>query len=255
MTEERPMHMQPIVYDIPAEAVEVEREVECGEMTLDFYRASGDRARGAVILVSGYRDSGFAKLVGCRFKEMRSVVNWAQLFAAAGTTAITYSSDNPAAALPQLFDAIREDRGRWNIDAEHVALYASSGNVPTALAALLRDSPATPRRAALAYGYMLDIDGAVSEAATQFRFNNQLGGKTIDDIRPDVPIFIARAGRDQFPRVNETIDAFATGALARNLPITLANHPQGPHAFDLFDDSAATRAIIRNIVEFVVSDR
>ena len=54
--------------------------------------------------------------------------------------------------------------------------------------------------------------------------------------RVDVPLFVARAGRDEMPRLNETLDAFLTKAVARNLPITFANHPTGPHAFDLFDD-------------------
>jgi hypothetical protein len=66
-----------------------------------------------------------------------------------------------------------------------------------------------------------------------------------------VPLFIARAGRDESPRLNEKLDRFVGDALARNLPITLVNHPEGPHAFDLFHDSAMTRAVIRQVLAFL----
>jgi hypothetical protein len=68
-----------------------------------------------------------------------------------------------------------------------------------------------------------------------------------------VPLFIARAGQEQFPRLNDTIDAFVATALGSNLPLTLVNHPTGPHAFDLFDDSDASRAVIRQVLLFLQS--
>ena len=52
------------------------------------------------------------------------------------------------------------------------------------------------------------------------------------DLPPDVPLFIARGGCDEVPQVNETLDRFITHALAANLPLTVANHATGPHAFD-----------------------
>ena len=72
----------------------------------------------------------------------------------------------------------------------------------------------------------------------------------MDDLRRDVPMLVARAGRDQF-RVNESLDSFVAGALHKDLPVRLVNHPGAPHAFDLFDDSEATREIIREILRFM----
>ena len=66
-----------------------------------------------------------------------------------------------------------------------------------------------------------------------------------------VPIFIARAGGDQFAGVNPSIDAFAAEALRLNLPLTLVNHAAGAHGFDLFDDSEASRGVIRMLLEFL----
>jgi hypothetical protein len=39
--------------------------------------------------------------------------------------------------------------------------------------------------------------------------------------------------------------------LTRNLPVTVVNHADGPHAFDLLHDSEATREIIRQMLRFM----
>ena len=39
--------------------------------------------------------------------------------------------------------------------------------------------------------------------------------------------------------------------LIENLPITFVNHAEGPHAFDLFDDSRASRDIVRQTLRFL----
>ena len=62
---------------------------------------------------------------------------------------------------------------------------------------------------------------------------------------------VVRAGQDQTPGPNAALDRFVTGALARNLPLTLVNHSTGPHAFDIYDGSEASRATIRAVVAFL----
>jgi hypothetical protein len=39
--------------------------------------------------------------------------------------------------------------------------------------------------------------------------------------------------------------------LSRNLPVTVVNHHNGPHAFDLFDNSAASGDVVRQTLEFL----
>jgi hypothetical protein len=39
--------------------------------------------------------------------------------------------------------------------------------------------------------------------------------------------------------------------LALNRPLTLVNYPAGAHAFDLLDDSEASRRIIRQVLDFL----
>jgi len=211
-------------------------------MDIDYYPPPGtdtDPATlPAVVIVSGYPDDGFRKHTGTSFREMESTVAWARRFGASGMVGVTYSTNDPAAGIHEV---LRELHGR------RIAIWASSGNVPVALSALMHDAPEPIACAALCYGYTLDV----AEAAATFKFANPTAGRTIDDLRSDVPLFLARAGQDQFPGLNEALDRFVAGALRRNLPLTLVNHPDGPHAFDLADDSATTREIIRGIVAFL----
>ena len=125
--------------------------------------------------------------------------------------------------------------------------------MPLALSALMREDSGPLRCAALCYGYMLDADGAnvVAEAARKFGFANPCAGRSVADLPKGLPLFVARAGRDETPGLNETIDRFVAEALAHNLPITLANHRDAPHAFDLFDDGETTREIVRQVLAFL----
>ena len=62
---------------------------------------------------------------------------------------------------------------------------------------------------------------------------------------------IVRAGKDTLPGLNESIDRFVVGALARNLPVTLVNHKDGLHSFDILDNTETTREIVRRLLEFL----
>jgi hypothetical protein len=103
------------------------------------------------------------------------------------------------------------------------------------------------------YGCLLDLDGAkdVAEASRQFGFVNPCAGCSVHDLRRDVPLFISRAGRDQFHATNASIDRFMGHALVENLPVTFVNHAEGPHAFDLFDDSRTSREVVRQTLTFL----
>jgi len=91
----------------------------------------------------------------------------------------------------------------------------------------------------------------VAELAGRFGFVNSCAAKTVEDLPRDVPLFIVRAGHDEMPHLNETIDRFLMKALSCNLPITFANHPAAPHAFDVMHDTENSREIIRQILAFM----
>ena len=104
----------------------------------------------------------------------------------------------------------------------------------------------------MCYGYMLDLEGStyVSDAAKMWGFANPCAGRVVAELPRALPLFIARAGQDQMPHLNETLDRFLAHASAHNLPVTLANHPTAPHAFDLFDDTETSREVVRRILAF-----
>ena len=82
--------------------------------------------------------------------------------------------------------------------------------------------------AALCSGYMLDVDGATGVADMQktFRFANPCAGKSVDDVRSDVPLLIARAGQDQFTRP-ERVDRQLRGGSTATQPAAHAGQPCG----------------------------
>ena len=71
--------------------------------------------------------------------------------------------------------------------------------------------------AALCYGFMLDLDGstAVADAARQFGFSNPCSNRTFEELPRDTPLFVARAGRDEFPGLNGALDSFVAGGRPR----------------------------------------
>jgi hypothetical protein len=72
-----------------------------------------------------------------------------------------------------------------------------------------------------------------------------------NDLPQDLPLFLVRSGRDEIPGLNDAMDRFAAAALRRNLPMTLVNHPEAPHAFDLFHDSDTSREVVREVLVFL----
>jgi hypothetical protein len=133
-------------------------------------------------------------------------------------------------------------------------VWSYSGNVPNALG-LLMDSPdGRYSCAALLYGYMLDLNGStIVKDASRFGFVTPATGRSIADMPSGLPLFVVRAGLDEMPGLNRTIDAFVVQALENNLAITLVNHREGPHAFDAVHDSDETRRIIRQVLVFLTS--
>ena len=251
-----------VVYDIPGtDAVKVHRDVEYSgtdaqSLTMDIYYPpdwkSGMRIP-AVVFVTGYSDVGFKKMLGCRLKDMESYISWRRLTAASGMIAISYSAVEPASDTTALLQYVQQNSASLGIDENRIGVWACSGNVPNALALLMQPSRDYLKCAVLSYGLMLDLEGHTSTAdsAKMFGFVNPSAGKSVDDLSRDLPLFIARAGQDQMPHLNETLDRFLARALTCNLPITFTNHTTGPHAFDLMDDSETSREIIRQILAFM----
>ena len=245
----------PVVLRVPGtRTVDVTRDRPWGgaDRLFDLYRPPD--ARGplpAVVLVTGFADPGFRAVAGCAFKDTAPFSSWARLLAASGLAVVTYSNEEPATDAPAVLAYLRDNATDLGIDPGRFGLWACSGHAPTALAVLCRTPQPPIRCAALCCGYTLDLEGSteVADQGRQFKF--AVPDVTADQIPADVPLIIARAGADATPGVNASIDRFARYAETRPLDVEIAEHPTGPHAFDVLEDSDTSRAVIRRVVDFL----
>ena len=246
-----------VVYDMPGEVIQTAARYQAADGTwqpMDIYCHAARRAgipAPAVVIVTGYPDAGVRRIFGRNAKDFGSTISWAELLARSGLAAIAYVNTNPVEDVHAAISYVRRHATEFEIDADRIGVWSCSGNVPNALAALMQPARSPIRCGALLYGYMLDLDGSTTvQAMSKFGFVTPAQGKTVADLPPDLPLFIARAGLDEMPRLNETLDAFVTRALAANLPLILVNHHRGPHAFDIVDASDASQFAIRQVLAF-----
>jgi hypothetical protein len=262
-SDRHPMTIKRVLYETAGmDDVRVRRDVEyqhshADPLTMDVYYppAEAPAPLPAIVIVSGYGDEGFRRTLGCRFKEMASTISWAQLFASSGIAAIAYTNREPVRDVDSLLEFVTSNAAALRVDEKRIGLFATSGHGPLALALLAAGAVTPLRSAILCYSYTMDLenDTAVADAAKQWRFANPLGGRSVDDLRRDVRMFIARAGADEMPQLNAALDRFIVHALARNLPLTVVNEPAAPHAFDLVHDTRATREMVVRILAFAQS--
>jgi len=248
-----------VVLDLPGmEKVRVRRDVAYrsdadGELGIDVYLPAGvSGALPAVIFVAGYSDAGILGLMGLRLKQWGGYVSWGELVAASGFVGITYSCTDPVVNVNEVLSFVRGHAEELNVDPERIGIWAASGNGPTALSLLL-DRSVRLRFAVLCNTYMLDLDGRtdVADMAARFGFAAPNSGRTVEDLDPDVPLFLVRSGKDEIPGLNPTMDRFIEHAMEANLPLHVVNLPDAPHSFDTLHDTEQSRDTIRQILGFI----
>lgn len=255
------MTRQHVVLALPGmDDIEIRRDVPYrdtanGTLGIDLYyppQSADKRPSPAVVFVSGYPDPGAEQMLGRKLKEWAAYVDWARLVACAGLVAVTYENEDPLADATRVLDHVREHAAALGIDAARIGVWSASGNVPNALAQLARSDEIAC--AALLYGYMLDLDGttAVAEAAGRWGFVDAMAGRSFESL-PRVPLMLVRAGRDELPGLNDALGRFVDRALHHGLPVTLVNHADAPHAFDIMDDTDASRAVVRHVLGYLQS--
>ena len=234
----------------------VYKTAEGEPLKMDVYAPAGPaRARPAVLLVHG----GPIPKLGA--KNMGVFQSYGELLAASGFVAVAF--DHRFLAPSRLADAgsdvadliahVRTNAATLGVDPERIAIWAFSGGGPF-LAAPLRERPGW-LRAVLAFYAVLDLQqpppgapdsGVGPEMRERFSAIRGLG----DDARKAPPLLVARAGLDH-PWLNGGIDRFVQEALARGATLDLLNHPDGRHGFDILDDDARTKEILRRALEFL----
>ena len=222
---------------------------------MDVYSPPGPpRPRPAVVLVHG----GPIPKLGA--KNMGVFVSYGELLAASGFVAVAFN--HRFLAPTRLSDAnedvtdliahVRANAGSLGVDPERLAVWAFSGGGPF-LASPLRERPAW-LRAVVAYYAILDLQepapgadsGVTTEVREAFSAIRGLG----EDARNAPPVLVARAGLDH-PWLNGGVDRFAQAAVAKGATLDLLNHPEGRHGFDILDDDARSKQIIRHTLDFL----
>jgi acetyl esterase/lipase len=253
---------KPVVYRIPGmENATIRRDVEyrttdAGALTMDLYYPLGSKTGTplpGIVFVHGYSDAGIGmpKVLGWpRFKEWGICASWGQLAAASGIVGITYTNREPTADLLALLQHVRQNAAALGIDENRIGLCAWSGHAPLALFMLMQEQDL--KCAVLSCGYLLDLDGStgVAEMAKLAGFVTPAAGKSVEDVPQNLPLFIVRATQEQFPHLNDVLDAFMARAVKRNSPITFVNHP-GPHGFEVLQDNETSRETIKQMLAFM----
>ncbi len=194
-----------------------------GDLTLDVYRPAD--ATGVLPLVIFVNGVGLPDL-----KEWGQYTSWPRLVATRSIAAITYQTSSGESAEAQteaLLKYVRANAAAMKIDASRIALWACSANARVATSLLAKHPKADFRAAAFYYGIM-----------------------STPPAQPDVPVFIARANLD-VPMINGSIDRWVAEAVALDAPVTLITYPQGLHGFDVRQDTAEARDIIRQTLDFL----
>ena len=243
------------------------REVSGGRsLTMDVYRPASAAAerRPALVFVHGGLVAGQTGPLPTEWPTYRS---WGRLAAAAGLAGVVFnhrlttdgnlsmaSSDVSAA-----IEYVRSQSAALGIDPDRlcVAVYSAGGPLASVV---MRERVPYVRCLVLFYPY-LDIE----HLRVASRFRAALPAAHVDSLVPrhspahlltvapaDLPpIFVAMAGQDQIPNLNDSIDRFMRAAIANRVEVDFALHRRGDHGFDQRNHDARTREILERVIAFV----
>lgn len=186
--------------------------------------------------------------------------SYGSLMAASGMVGVTFDHrlgfpkrfyEEGERDLKDLVSHLREHATDYRIDPERIAIVVFSGGGPM-LSWPLRDRPPYIRAVAGMYPFLDTEHVNPDEAGTTEEVVKRFSpARYVEESANMPPIFIARAGRDQIPGVNASIENFLGRAVESRLPLTFLIHPDGMHAFDWVNEDDRSRYIVANLVHFL----
>jgi len=255
--------MMPVVYKVPGmDRVKVVQNLKYTKsddpnILMDIYLppdVARDEKRPAVIFIHGGAKTEYTP------KDWGVYTSWGRLVAASGFVGVTFthSLEYPAKSLEKgandlraAIDYVRANADKYKVDKDRICLIAYSAGGPMLSLAMRGEMPFV--RCLIAFYAFMDIQ--------QSDYRKTESPETLQTFSPitylqkhpsKIPLlFIGRAGRDEVPTMDDSIDRFVKEALVRNIAFTLANHPQGVHSFDNQNDDERSREIIRGALAFM----
>lgn len=216
--------------------------------------AKGER-RAAVVFIHGGAGA-FLKP-----KDWGIYRSWGQLVAASGFIGVTFTHRlgypkpmlaEAASDVTAAINYIRVNADSLKIDRDRLCLATYSAGGPM-LSLAMRDKPDYVKCLVAFYAF-LDIQQSQPHRANETpEMVKSFSPITYlaNEASRIAPMFIARAGLDEIPAMNDSIDRFVREAISRNASIIVVNHPQGVHGFDNQTDDDRSREIIRSALEFM----
>ena len=260
----REIVMMPVVYKVAGmDQVKVQSDLKYTDVNdpnlrMDAYIPPGlskTARRPAILFIHG--GTGAANTP----KDWGIYTSWGRLIAASGMVGITFTHrlgfpkpllTESASDVTSAINYVRTNADSLNIDKEKICLVAYSAGGPL-LSLAMRDKPGYIRCLVAFYAF-LDIQQSElhkqHETAVMVKSFSPIT-YLADDANKLPPMFIGRAGRDEIPTMNDSIDRFIREAISRNAAVTVVNHPEGVHGFDNQNDDHRSREIIRSAITFM----
>lgn len=255
--------MMPVVYKVPEmDKVKVVTNLKYTRSTdpnvlLDLYLPPGlakTKKHPAVIFIHGGAKPEYTP------KDWGIYTTWGRLIAASGFVGVTFthrlafpdrSLENAAHDVTDAINYVRVNADKYNVDKDRICLISFSAGGPMLTLAMHGDTPYV--KCIVAFYSFLDIRQSTynttekADILDKFSAINYLDKDTAEI----PPMFVARAGLDEVPTMDDSIDRFVSKAIQKNISLTFANHPKGAHGFDNQNDDDRSREIIRQAIEFM----
>jgi acetyl esterase/lipase len=234
-------------------------------LTMDVYRPPGVAGqRPALVFVHGGLVAGQSGPLPTEWPIYRS---WGRLAAAAGLVGVVFNhrlttDENVALASSDVtaaIDYVRSHSATLGIDPDRLCIAVYSAGGP--LASVFMRAGASPVRCLVLFYPFLDLEHMRSRspfrpahpAAHVDSLLSRYSPAHLLAVAPASlpPIFLAMAGEDQIPRLNDSIERFMRAAVVNRVEIDFALHRRGAHGFDQRNHDSRTREILERVLAFV----
>jgi len=254
--------MMPVVYQLPGmdkvKVVQNLKYTKCDDpnVLMDVYLPpdTGGGKHPVVVFIHGGAKTQYTP------KDWGVYTSWGRLVAASDFVGVTFthrlqypekSLEIAAEDVRAAIDYVRANADKYHADKDRIALVSYSAGGPLLTIAMGGEMPFV--RCLLGFYSFMDVRQSDYRKTENAETANRFSPITYlqKDARKIPPMFVARAGRDEVPTMDDSIDRFVQEALARDIALTFANHPQGVHGFDNQNNDDRSREIIRAALEFM----